>query len=113
MSSANSLVFASASSQSLSRTLGAGNQQKFTFAAWIKLTSTTTRYGFMTQRAVTPGIDIEISDFANGAISVVSSGDGSSFLFLASTLISDTNWHHLCVAVDTTQTSSAAARCHI
>lgn len=103
----NSLVLASASSQSLTATGKGGiNQQKFTFATWFK---TSTGVGNLRLFTFSDGTS------ANNIFAAISAGklnfngttaSTTTFSLISSAAYSDGNWHSLVLGMDTTQATA-------
>lgn len=101
----NSLLLASASSQYLSATGKTNiNQQKFTYAFWLKTSSAVgIVYDFSdgtinnrTEARLTSGTVVFFSDAAGVTVASVPT----------TATVNDGNWHHVVVAVDTTQATA-------
>jgi hypothetical protein len=107
--SGNSLIFTAASSQYLSATGKTGiNQQKFTFATWFLRASTGTNqliYWFGSNGNNFVSVSINSSGNIVFAATVASTSVAS--VTTSASYTDTTNWHHIVVAVDTTQATAA------
>ena len=102
----NSLIFTAASSQYLSATGNTSiNQQKFTIAFWFQRSSTGGMYLYGASDGTTLNhFEIFIGDY----ISILSDTANATKLRLKTTATYiDNIFHHLCIAVDTTQPTAA------
>lgn len=106
---ANSLRFQSASSQYLSRTpASAGNRQKITLSAWVKIGTISTDKTIISSGASTyiDGFTINAGNnlycsFSNAA------GTGEAFNFTSNMVFRDpSSWYHIVITIDTTQATS-------
>lgn len=105
----NSLIFTAASSQFLSATGKVTlNQQKFTFATWFKYTAAGTNQFLMAFGDGTTNNQIQVSLRTTGVIRFVALAAAATVVSVPTTAtFTDANWHHLVVAVDTTQAVAA------
>lgn len=104
----NSLVLASASSQSLTATGKTNiNQQKFTFAAWIKTTTASGPFLFYFGDGTTAN-ELFVAMTAAGAVQIAGR-TASSIVFnlITTATINDGKWHSVVWAMDTTQATAA------
>ncbi|HET9285696.1 MAG TPA: LamG-like jellyroll fold domain-containing protein [Candidatus Angelobacter sp.] len=100
----NSIVFASASSQSLTATGKTNiNQQKFTFAAWFKTSTVATQALFYLGDGTTANrVFARIN--LNGTISFLgTTASASAFTLVTSGAFADGKWHSVVFAMNTTQ----------
>lgn len=103
----NSLVLASASSQYLSATGKIGiNQQKFTFATWLK-TSSAVLQQLLTFSDGTTSNFVQVRITASGNITFIGTTGGvAAFTLTTTASVADGNWHHVVTAMDTTQATA-------
>lgn len=109
-STSNSLTFTSGSNQYLTATgKVSASAQKFSIPAWFKLPNTSSIYGVYGGGDGTSSNYFLIRFNSGGALQISSNLSGSGVLVLASSasVVPDANWHHLLVAVDTTQATAA------
>jgi hypothetical protein len=85
------------------------NQQKFTFATWFKYggTSETANLFLAQQGSSANQVAIQFVGGASFAVNAASTALGTYMSLTTSSLVSDELWHHLCVAIDTTQATAA------
>jgi len=104
----NSLRLRSSASAYLNRTFAvAGNQQKWTWSAWLKLGSiSTTEYLFSASDATTYNTSLIITSSGNlYAVCVTSS---APFVLITNAVYRDPSaWYHVVLALDTTQATTA------
>lgn len=99
-----SLRFNSADSAYLSRTSGTGNQQKFTWSFWIKISSSADMEPIGT-KSISAGYPNMVIRFESNVIRVWEY-TGSSYninLYTTQVLRDYSAWYHIVLAVDTTQ----------
>jgi hypothetical protein len=114
-----SVRFRSSVSAYFNRTVGAGNQQKWTWSGWVKFGSFTTGggvrgamflYGTLrTSNYTTMGLNPADNgnSYQFGIESVVGTSGGSCRLFTTAVLRDPSAWYHLIMSVDTTQATAA------
>jgi Concanavalin A-like lectin/glucanases superfamily len=101
----SSLVFNLALSQYLSQTGKTNiNQQKFTIALWLKASTTGANQVLYYAGDGSTNNSIRLRLASTGAISFISQTSSSTIVNLVTTAtFIDGNWHHVVVAIDTTQ----------
>jgi len=107
-----SLRFKSASSTYLSRVIGSGSKQKFTWSFWTKITSYTSANEIIFNRPAGFGLpSLGLTLAADGTLNffdMVSLTPSYNFrLITTQTLKDTTSWYHIVAAVDTTQSTAA------
>ncbi|MFZ0867800.1 MAG: LamG-like jellyroll fold domain-containing protein [Candidatus Sulfotelmatobacter sp.] len=102
-----SLIFSEASSQYLSATGNVGiNTQKFTIAKWFKRTSTGSTMGlYRAENGLGGALYFDVSFGFDDRLNIINNnGVTENVQKVTNATYTDTaSWHHLCVAVDTTQ----------
>lgn len=104
----NSLIFTSTSSQSLTATGKTNiNQQKFTFAFWIKTTTVTGPFLFYLGDGTNVN-ELFLALSAAGAVQLGGRTASSIVVNLITTAkVNDGNWHSVVIAMDTTQATAS------
>ena len=110
----NSCRFEESSSAYMHKTpSSAGNRQKWTFSAWLKLTADINHYLFSSGTGAT---DRTYINFNDGALAVQNRIDSSNVLNLTTNAVHRdvAAWYHFVVAIDTTQgTAANRAKCYV
>jgi hypothetical protein len=109
-SATNSLIFTSASSQSLSQTGKITiNQQKFAFGGWVKFTSVGISQTLFYLGDGTANNQVVLRVPVGNTLILTGTTSSSNVLALTTTatFTDVTNWHHIWVTVDTTQATAA------
>lgn len=104
-----SLIFTSASSQYISATGKTGiNQQKFTISFWIKRASVGTLQGLWSAGDGTAANYVELFFTAGNTLRFTANTASATVVSLVTTatFTDTTSWHHVLVAVDTTQATA-------
>ena len=111
---ANSCRFNDGSTSYMHKTpSSAGNRQKWTFSAWLKLTADINHYLFSSGTGAT---DRTYINFNDGALAVQNRIDSSNVLNLITNAVHRdvAAWYHFVVAIDTTQgTAANRAKCYV
>ena len=104
----NSLIFTRASSQYVLRTMStATDSNKWTFSAWLRLSST----GILQQLFIS-GVDVDDYDYiqisSTGQIRCFHGigGGNNGFVYTGNVLTSTTPWYHMVVAYDSSESSA-------